>query len=137
MKAIFGRYFLWLSLVMAILQAGTLGLLKLLPTLELTPIVCSVFITVFYVIAAASGYLTIKSGEKRPQALVRAVMSSTVIKFFLYMIALAVIILTTDIDKREIAFMFFILYFIFTVFEKAYVLKSLKNSNLSNSDTTS
>lgn len=137
MKTLFGKYMLWLTIVMLVLQLATLGVLQLRETLDLTPLICISFITVFYVISCISGYLLIKAGKQRAQVLVRAVMGSTVLKFFLYMIVLAVIMLTTEVSGREVAYLFFFMYLSFTVFEKTFILKSLKNNDLSNSDATS
>lgn len=122
---------------MSLLQVAGLLVCKFVDQVALTPAVCGIMTGAFYAVGIISGNLLIKAGQKRPQVLVRAVMGSTVLKFFIYIIILVIMMFATDADRLQLGVLFFILYSAFTIFEKTFIIKSLKGSDMSSGATPS
>lgn len=78
-----------------------------------------------------SGYLMIRAYEKRAQAVIRTVMSSTALKFFIYLGILVVISLTDYDNIRPMAAIVLSFYILTTVYEKTYLYRSMNNASSS------
>ena len=89
----------------------------------------AIYLGLFFLVSAISGYLVISATAKRPAVLVQAVMGSTVIKFFLYMGILSGFILANKESSQEIGAFFFVFYIMFTIFEKTFLMRSLSPSS--------
>jgi len=128
-KKVFVRFMLWQSVLTALLFAGVHCLKTLYPgsfTIEAGAV--GTYLMSFYAVSAASAYLIIRSQADRSAVLIRSIIGSTVIKFFFYIAALSVFVLSEKGHAKEIGIYFFALYIIFTVFEKTFLVRTLSRS---------
>ena len=83
---------------------------------------------VFSVISLFNGLILFSYANKRPGLFIRAFMASMTVKFFIYMIILAVLAMNFRIYIIPIMIVFFSLFVLYTVIEKVMVFKSWKEN---------
>ncbi|MBN4081828.1 hypothetical protein JYU23_01730 [bacterium AH-315-C07] len=89
----------------------------------------SVIIIIFYLSSLGSSAFLFRANKKRPQALIRASMGVTTLKFFLNAVLLIVFILLNKEDAKMIIAFFFAAYVLYVVLEKVFVINQLQKEN--------
>jgi heme/copper-type cytochrome/quinol oxidase subunit 4 len=72
----------------------------------------------------------LRSSKGSPQGFIRTFMALTVVKFFVYLTALAVFMMFTNENKRVIAVEFLLYYAIFTVYEVGMLYKQVSTNKI-------
>jgi hypothetical protein len=120
------RYLVTVSILFALmlLAINTLLVLKF-PNTTLR-IIVNGMLALFYLSSIMSGFMVIKSNEKRPQDIIRSSMVSTTLKLLGYLLILGIIVYMNKAMTNEIVAFFFVQYFSFTMAEKIFLLKFMK-----------
>ena len=83
---------------------------------------------IFTVISLANGLILFGYAKKRPGLFIRAFMGSMTVKFFVYMVLLAILAMNFRIHIIPIIVVFFSLFAVYTIVEKVMVFKAWKEN---------
>ena len=89
-------------------------------------------IILFYIVAIVSSRMLVKARQERPQAIIRASMMVTVVRFMVYLIVLITFLWKDPENAPMIAILFFSLYLTYTVLEKVFIINKLQKPDPSN-----
>lgn len=82
---------------------------------------------VFFFTTMISAYFTLRGYEKRAQVAVRSVMTSTILKFFVYLGLLGIFGFLARESMRNLSIIFLAFYFFLTLYEKIFLYQSMIN----------